>query len=147
MGAKVIRKGKKLADIIKRLDDHAVTIGVHKDAGSYPSGEKVGQVAIWNEFGTPRTPERSFMRSTFAEKRKKYQAAMAALATAAIRGVDKIPDGMRRIGELARFNVKDKIVKTDTPPNAESTIAKKGRNDPLIDTRRMLESVEVKDAD
>ena len=144
MSVTIHRNGKALDDIVRRLKDRAVTVGVHADAGSYPSGESVADVAAWNEYGTERIPERSFLRATMAARRKKYTAIMATLAAAAIEGTDRIKPGMARLGELARNDVKDAIVKFDDPGNSEATIAAKGRDDPLIDTRRLLTSVEYK---
>jgi hypothetical protein len=53
---------------------------------------------------------------------------------------------MMRIGELAKSDVKQTIVQMTSPPNSAATIAKKGRNDPLIDTRHLLGSIGVRDA-
>lgn len=50
-----------------------VTIGVHEDAGRYPTGVDVVQVALWNEFGTETVPERSFFRSTMAENETRIE--------------------------------------------------------------------------
>lgn len=55
---------KMLVKKIKDAEDAYVTVGVHEDAGSYKDGQSVVMVALWNEFGTNKTPERSFLRST-----------------------------------------------------------------------------------
>ena len=139
-------RGQKLADIAKRLIDHSVTVGVHKEEAAYPDGTRVQDVAAWNEYGTATIPERSFIRSTLANRRPKYFNAVKILAGNAIQGTDRIPLGMQRIGKLAQSDIKQTIVTIKTPPNSDATIAKKGRNDPLIDTRHLLGSIGVRDA-
>jgi HK97 gp10 family phage protein len=147
MTAKVTRKGKGLADIVKRMEDRAITVGVHDDTGSYPDGESVAQVAAWNEYGTEDIPERPFLRSTMAKRRKKYTIIMGTIAAAAVEGKASIKAGMARLGELVRSDVRNAIVNWSEPGNSPATIRKKGRDDPLVDTRRMLTSVEYKHAD
>jgi len=137
--------GQKLADIAKRLMDSAVTVGVHRDEKAYSDGTRVQDVAAWNEYGTDSIPERSFVRSTLADKRKTYFRRVSVLASAAIRGTDKIPDGMLRIGHVAKSDIKRKINEIKSPPNAPATVAKKGRNDPLVDTRHLLQSIGVRE--
>ena len=138
-------RGQKLADIAKRLIDSSVTVGVHRDEKPYPDGTRVQDVAAWNEYGTGDIPERSFIRSTMADKRKVYFRRVSVLASAAIQGTDRIPDGMVRIGNVAKSDIKRKINDIKSPPNAPATIAKKGRNDPLIDTRHLLGSIGVRE--
>ena len=48
-----------------------VSVGFHEDAGKYdePNAPDVVEVALWNEFGTRRTPERSFIRSAIDENK------------------------------------------------------------------------------
>ncbi|WP_368648977.1 hypothetical protein ABRY95_13820 [Castellaniella ginsengisoli] len=65
--------------------------------------------------------------------------------------VDTIRDGieegldskriMARVGLEAEGAIKDYITNLDTPPNAASTIRKKGSSNPLIDTGNMRDSV------
>lgn len=147
MSAKVERKGKGLVDIVRRMESRAITVGVHDDTGSYPGGESVAQVAAWNEYGTENIPERPFLRATMAKRRKKYRTIMGTIAAAAIEGKASVKEGMARLGELARSDVRNSIVNWSEPGNAPATIRKKGRDDPLVDTRRMVTSVEYKHAD
>ena len=40
----------------------SLTVGVHEDAGTYEDGTPVAMVASAHEFGTSKTPQRSWMR-------------------------------------------------------------------------------------
>ena len=146
MPSSVVVRGTTLASIARKLIDHSVTVGVHKEESPYPDGTRVQDVAAWNEYGTSNAPERSFIRATIGVRRNKYFNAVKVLAGNAIQGNDRIPSGMKRIGELAKSDVKQTIVQMTTPANSAATIAKKGRNDPLIDTRHLLGSIGVRDA-
>jgi len=48
----------------------------------------------------------------------------------------------KSVGELIKGQLQDSIIKMDFPPNAPSTIRRKGFNNPLIDTGHMLNSVD-----
>ena len=144
MGASVSRKGLTMAQILKRLQDSAITVGLHKDTGSYESGEKVTEVAAWNEFGTDHIPERSFLRSTIAENRAKYQGEFQKAYLIAIQGGMNLRAAAGFIGNVARDDIKQKIIDIKDPANAPSTVAKKGFDDPLIETKKMLNSIRWK---
>ena len=78
MGSRLIStNGKGLEDYIsklKKMQKDAVTVGIHKSAGNHDNSDlTVAEVAAYNEFGTERSPERSFMRSTMRENRLKYR--------------------------------------------------------------------------
>ena len=49
--------------------------------------------------------------------------------------------GLALVGAQAVSNVQDTIRDLDDPPNAPSTIAAKGADNPLIDTGRMRQSI------
>jgi hypothetical protein len=141
MGATVTRKGLTMDQILKRLQDSSITVGVHKGSGSYENGATVTEVAAWNEFGTPTIPERSFLRSTIAENRAKYQREFQKAYLEAIRGGMNLRAAAGFIGNVARDDIKAKIDAIDTPANAPSTIAKKGFDNPLIETRKLWGSI------
>ena len=48
---------------------------------------------------------------------------------------------LQQLGAMAKGLVQDEIVNGDFAPNAESTIQKKGSEQPLIDTGTMRQSV------
>ena len=144
MGAPVSRKGLTMEQILKRLQDSAITAGIHTGTGSYDNGAKVTEVAAWNEFGTEDIPERSFLRTTIAENRAKYQAEFKKAYLEAIQGGMNLRAAAGFIGNVARDDIKRKIETIKDPGNAPSTIAKKGFDNPLIETKKMLNSVQWK---
>ena len=144
MGASVSRKGLTMDQILKRLQDSSITVGLHKDAGSYDNGASVVDVGMWNEFGTPDIPERSFLRSTIAENRAKYQREFQKAYLEAIRGGMNLRAAAGFIGNVARDDIKNKIESISSPGNAPSTIAKKGFDNPLIETRKLWGSIKWK---
>lgn len=142
--------GKKLETIairMAKLDKHAVAVGVHEDAGMHgDSGTTVAQIAAWNEYGTSRIPERSFLRTTVHESEKKYVAALRKIVKKSIDSDEKNPKTMMGLfGRQVENDVKKKIVDIREPPNNPATIArKKGVDNPLIDTGQLLNSIRWK---
>lgn len=106
-----------------------------------PDGLTIAQYAMYNEYGTGKIPERSFMRSTFDEKLGSIKTLMDRQWEKFIRGETTIFRALSRIGMEHETDVKQKIRDLKTPPNAPSTIAKKGSDNPLIDTGAMVNSV------
>ena len=48
---------------------------------------------------------------------------------------------LEQMGNLAEGHVKQEITDLDTPPNAQSTIDRKGSSSPLIDTGALRQSI------
>lgn len=127
------------ARVRKALQDagsRGLKVGVLGDQGS-----DLVMVATYNEFGTESIPERSFVRSTLAENRPKYQKAMQRGLEAIIDGRATVDTVLNLIGLEAVADIQKKITDIRTPPNAPVTIAQKGSDNPLIDTGRLRQSV------
>lgn len=141
-----------LADFAK-MDAYAVDVGIQQDVGGEVAEDGditlAGYAAV-NEFGSSdgRVPERSFLRSTVDENADKYA---VLLEKAVGRAADRIVEGgnageamtteLGKVGLRAERDVKRKIRDLKDPPNAASTIARKGSSNPLIDTGRMRQSI------
>lgn len=112
--------------------------GMHRD-----SDMTVAALAAVHEFGSSdgRIPQRSFMRSAVSMNKNAIQTLIDKLAA-------KVADGdMQRdaaLGVIGQF-LKDKIISRINsnipPPNAPSTIARKGSSHTLIDTGQLKSSV------
>ncbi len=107
------------------------------------------QVALYNEYGTTteegkqHVPPRPFF-SQASHKFRDNRAAREARLKMELRDNDYNPDiALRNMAEYLALEVKDSIEKFSTPPNADSTIAKKGFDDPLVDTGLLKDSVIV----
>ena len=113
----------------------------------FPEGEVDGEVrerAIYNEFGTRTIPERPFMRNALRQNGDKYQALIKRASPKILRGETTPEAELRKIGIVAQGDVQHEIEVLDTPPNAPSTIARKGSSNPLIETGVMRQAVTYK---
>ena len=130
---------ESLMDDVKKLDrEPFVKVGVLGKSGS-----ELATYAGANEFGTRdgRIPERSFIRSTMGQNR-------FALFQQAERYLNQIAAGTMNprqalglMGEWLRARIVIKITTLQDPPNAPSTIAKKGSSNPLIDEGRLRNAI------
>lgn len=119
---------------IKSMHGKAVEIGL--------DGENATK-GTHNEFGAPKAkvPERSFMRSSHDENEDTYAEILAEGARRVIDGTAPVENGLHRAGIHAQADQKRKIVSLREPANADSTIARKGSSNPLIDDADMLGAV------
>lgn len=125
---------RKLAEIAKGMAPGKLDVGFMSGA-TYPDGTPVAQVAFWNEFGTSRAPARPFFRSMIAKESAGWP---ELLGKAAAHSGYSTRQTLALIGEKINDALKSSIVGWQDPPNAPSTVAKKGFNKPLIDTGDML---------
>lgn len=91
----------------------------------------VSEVGFWAEFGTKTEPERSFLRKTVMKNLKRYLQINRQIAIKVLRGDLELLTGLKKFSLLVQNDVKTTIHEYDTPPNAKSTIARKGTNAPL----------------
>ena len=115
----------------------------------HSSGENVAQIAAYNEFGTPKIPERPAFRASFHTNRAKYQSGLAKIAKSGLKGNRITASDFNPLGREAVNDIERSIVAGSWTPNAESTQLKKGRgkqliNDPWIDTGQTLNSVDFR---
>lgn len=134
-----------IRDIQKRMNDVAVSVGVHASAGKHKEsdgGLTVAQVYGFNEFGTERIPERPTLRPTMRTQRQKYIGVMRTITLKAmtLQSYD-IRIQMGKLGQLAQNDVQKAIRDLDSPPNKDSTIKAKGSSNPLIDSTQMINSI------
>ena len=115
-----------------------VTIGVHGETHS-----DMVVIAASNEFGTATIPERSYLRSTIDEGAREVAEDLAGALGNYLRDPGRV-DLLQRLGLVGEKwvgKVKRKIIDLKLPPNAPSTIARKGSTNPLVDTGRLLNSI------
>ena len=96
-----------------------------------------------NEVGNPRNnvPARPFMRAAIKRIRDGFRPLLADLYEGLEGGLTA--ENAAELGDYAAFIVSDTIKGWTQPPNAPSTIARKGFNDPLVETGEMRDSVRV----
>ena len=125
----------RLMKVLNELESYAVEVGIFGD-GEY------GMIARVHEFGTTIQtkkasiviPERSFMRSTFDEKEKEWSKFILKQLQNVLDFKIDVQTMLGRLGAKMVADIQEKITDIRTPPNAASTIAKKGSSNPLIDT-------------
>jgi len=115
--------------------------GARRAVPGKASDPTLAEVAAMNEFGFERTPERSFMRSTFDEQEGNYVNVLAKGLGLVVDGKESVPTVLGILGERMKDDVQEKITTLQTPPNAAQTIAAKGSDNPLIDSGRMRQAI------
>lgn len=137
----VLTGGDKLERDLRKIAERmsgSVNVGFLAGA-TYPDGQKVAQVAFWNEFGTTRSPARPFFRTMITAESPGWGALMGKAAghyqydSAAV---------LQFMGVKISEQLQQSIVGWQDPPNAPATIAAKGFNKPLIHTSHMQNSVD-----
>ena len=132
-------EGKKYFRELKKMTDMDIQVGFQGDQ-KYEDGTSIAQVAAINEFGASDIPERPFMRQSFENHESELQAACDT-AQRLVSSGGSAEQALQQIGVIAKGLVQDEIVNGGFAPNAESTIKKKGSEQPLIDTGTMRQSV------
>ena len=128
-----------------------VTVGVHGGSEPYKRGggqpATIPQIATFQEYGTKHIPSRSFIRSTFDEKKEEWVKLVTRLETSVSRGAISQDVLYNLLGIKIQSDIQTKIERLKTPPNSPLTIKLKGSANPLIDTGRMKNSItyEIKD--
>ncbi len=134
-----------------KRDKQKLYVGV--ESVVYPDGEKLIDVAKWNEYGTQLIPPRPAFRmglEAAVEKRKKLvEATMANVARDLLtqkgngqKLIDKrLLNMLVGIGQSAKAETKRIIKAGETVANAPATVKKKGFDHPLYNTGTLLENV------
>ena len=135
-----------LGRLLKRYESGEVLalgwpVGTDKAALRYPDGTSMLTVVASNQFGTTNIPQRDFMHpgglAAFEATRGIREAGVKAVNA----GKATPAEVLATMGPFAESALKKTIADFTTPGNAQSTIARKGDDNPLEDTRLMVQSV------
>ena len=125
-----------------------VKVGVFdKYYGEENDNLPVAQVFQWQEEGTENIPMRPAIRYFIMqlEEEGKFIPFISKYLNSVAMGSMTWTQLYDKIGEAAAKDLKEVVDQWEVPPNAPSTIAQKGgRNDPLVDTGTMRDSIEHK---
>lgn len=111
----------------------------------YEDDINVAQVAQWNNEGSITNPRRPFFTSVINEiQRGVLDDTFAQEAANVSMGKTNVNYALDRIGKIIKDEVVRSIEDTYDPPNSPTTIAAKGNSHPLIDTGKMISSVNYK---
>ena len=153
----------RIPDLVRELQylaSHQVEIGIFADA-SRDGAVPMLVIAAANEFGAkiPKRqarfedlddenpekwiiiPERSYLRAWFDENVDVLQATMERLIGQVVEGKISGRAALETIGGYVVTHVQAYMVDLKTPPNAPSTIRRKGSSNPLIDTGQLKDSI------
>jgi hypothetical protein len=146
--AKIVKDSgwdRKVLDLLKRK---TVTVGIHeKDAARKEDELTNAQVGFWHEFGTADVPQRSFLRDTADRNSLAYRRFLRKAMERAAKGKFLASQAFKLVGFKVASDVKERIRAHIPPPNAPSTIKKKGSSTPLIDTGSLLNSIDFEVAE
>lgn len=110
-----------------------------KDHGGIPNVD----VAAIHELGLdPRIPERSSIRGTVDERRKRITTAIRKSADLTLQGLLSMHAALERVGLYVQGQIRQRISTGIPPPNAPATVARKGSSTPLIDTGQLRASID-----
>ena len=142
---RVVDRGAKRAMQLSKQPRLKLRIGVlPKDAGKkhLDSGETVGQIALWAEFGTPAYKGRFWLQGWLDEEIGVIAQQLAADTMRVIMAGDSERTALERRGSVYRQQIEDRIRFSNAiRGNEPSTIAKKGFDLPLIDTEQFIEAI------
>lgn len=147
MSLKIIKGAGTFKKLDKLLKDNKSQLQVGFFKGQMrKSGNKdipQAQIAYWNEFGTEdgKIPPRPFMRLSIEKNNKNW---LKFTKKGLLNNNLEIKKTINQLGLLIVGDIQKEITNLRTPPNAESTIKKKGSSNPLIDTGLMRNSVKHK---
>lgn len=156
-------KFNRIPDLVRELNylaTHKVHIGIFADA-KREDGAPMLVIAAANEFGAkiPKRqarfgnlddenpggwviiPERSYLRAWFDENVDALQATMERLIGQVVEGKISGRAALETIGGYVVTHIQAYMVDLKTPPNAPSTIARKGSSNPLIDTGQLKDAI------
>lgn len=135
----------KIKRRLNTLDGKKVQTGFFKpipyvnDEGEL-TGATVIDVAAAHEFGIG-VPERPFLSHTFFIKKHYKEVTRQMLKRIVLLDRNTAPQ-LKLLGETIEKDMKDVVTAWLNPPNSPETVERKGRNDPLVDTGLMRDSIE-----
>ena len=141
---KVWRKMK--ANLMKG-NSLAAKVGVFdKYYGPENDNLPVAQVFQWNEEGSENNPMRPAIRYYIMQLEKEWKmiSFLSKYLNSVALGSMTWTQLYEKIGEVAAEDLKKVVDEWTIPPNSPATIAEKGRDDPLVDTGLMRDSIESK---
>lgn len=140
-----VKGGRKLEQALRELSkavSRPATLRVgFLEGATYPDGTPVAMVAAIQNYGAPRAgiPPRPFFTNMVKDKSREWGPAMARLLQA--NDMD-VAATLRQTGHAIEGQLRQAIIDTSYPPNAPSTIRKKGFDAPLRDTMHMVRSID-----
>lgn len=127
-------------DGVGRVTARSIDVGFFETA-VYEDGTPVAGVAAVNEFGSSdgRVPERPAFRQAVNRLEDELGVVLGRAVAASGFNIDDAV--VERVGLAAQAAVQESITDLRQPPNAPSTVARKGSSNPLVDEGVLRSSV------
>ena len=137
--------GKGIKKLFSRLEKGTVDVGILAGEGKHEDSDlTVAEVGFYHEFGTVRSPERSFIRSTINGQAKDIKKVARAQYAKVLNGNATIEQGLGILGAYTAGLIQETFTSNDWTPNTERTIRAKGSSKPLINTGQLRQSISFK---
>lgn len=144
MGVKISDKltpdGRKFEKMLKELAALETRVGFQAGEATDDKGVDICDIAAWNEVGTIHIPSRPFLRDSVDNNVDKINAMLKAKKQDLLSGASA-EQVLKEIGLFQKDLIQETILEGSFEPNADLTIKRKGSDKPLVDTGRMLQSV------
>lgn len=126
---------KKVLASLKAFSDKKLVVGVVNPT--------IAGYGTYNEFGTDKIPQRSFLRSTYDEQINKWRRFIETTIKSILKLDVAAPvKEWDKLGHLAVGKVRQKLSSNIPPPNAPATVKKKGEGKTtLFDTGALLKAI------
>lgn len=143
---------KHIVKELNKLNNKSLEVGVLEGAGSYSYTTKKGkttevliaQVYYWQEFGTSTIPVRATLQPSLEGLHLEQLLKQQKISIIGMYDGASYKEVIKASGEYQKKKIKKLIEIKSNPPNATSTIKKKGFNDPLIWTGKLMNSINWK---
>lgn len=132
---------KKKVERVDELSRMSLVYGVVDEEKTYPNGEFVYKVGIYNEYGTNDIPSRPFFRSFQWNKGNILKELCKKMFNSCVKGDIKPIDAYKRVGRYCKSAITDSLLNGSWQPNAPSTVKLKGSDRPLVDTGNLLNCI------
>ena len=133
---------ERLIEQVKRLDGARIDVGLF-EGDVDEEGKSLAVIGAIQEFGSPAAniPKRPWLGRATRENQSKWQQRFQEVAFAIISGRSNALRMMTAFGDKIAKDVRRTINAITTPRNAPSTVARKGFDDPLVETGLMRATV------
>lgn len=136
--------GHEMERALKRISERAganLEVGFFEGSTAGKDGKSAAEIAAYNEYGTETIPMRPFMLVTVRREQWRWGKLLGpALKNANFDG----QQALEIIGQQIKGDIQETMREWDNPDNAPSTIKKKGFDDPLVDTGKLIDAVAFK---
>lgn len=122
---------------LELADTKVIAVGVLDGSEPHPAGPTVGEIATWNHYGTDTIPARPFITRPIDMQMPELKTLVQRLMRGISLGKITADHAAEILGQKLRDTCVSAINARQFEPNAESTVARKGSDTPLVDTGQL----------